>query len=56
MFQVSGRTGAIETTRLLNLKQYINLYNEIMRQANVAIAEQGSFPAQNLCASMILNE
>lgn len=35
--QVNSKTGAIESTRILSLKQYVYLYNEIMRQTSAAL-------------------
>ena len=33
-FQVSARTGDVELTKLLTLKQYLNIYSEIKRHVS----------------------
>lgn len=38
--KVNGHTGAIESTRVLSLKQYVYLYNEITRQTSAASSQQ----------------
>lgn len=58
--QVNSKTGAIESTRILSLKQYVYLYNEIMRQTSAALELRvdGSADAENtsnlLDASVLL--
>ena len=53
--QVNCRTGVIESTRLLNLKQFIRLHGEITQQASMAtMAPEGR--ERGICASMIIQE
>lgn len=58
--KVNSKTGAIESTRILSLKQYVYLYNEIMRQTSAALELRvdGSADAENtsnlLDASVLL--
>ena len=57
-FQVNCRTGKIESSRVLNLRQYINLYNEIAQQASMMTQSMDASAAKtsNLTASVIFAE
>ena len=58
--QVNSRTGSIESSRILNLKQYIHLYNEVSRTAAlISTAPPDTLQqarAANLDASIIFTE
>ena len=56
--QVNCRTGKIESSRLLNLRQYINLYNEIAQQASMMTQSMDASAAKtsDITASVIFAE
>ena len=56
--QVNCRTGKIESSRLLNLRQYINLYNEIAQQASMMTQsmDESAAKTSSITASVIFAE
>ena len=52
---MNNRTGSIESTRVLNLKDYIRLFNEISQQAAMATLKS-SDGCSAISASIILTE
>jgi hypothetical protein len=47
--------GYIESTKVLTLKQYIHIYNEIIRQAAAAARDVSSSPDDGVSASNVLD-